>query len=78
MSLAAFSEFTSTPEFSSYRDDFIEKYGVYREVPILELIDIDRGIEPLQDMNFQEVIKRLIHTFQLLLPIWKNFYKVKL
>lgn len=37
----------STPSVSylnSYRNDFIEKYGVYREVPVLELLDDDRGI----------------------------------
>jgi thiopeptide-type bacteriocin biosynthesis protein len=37
-------EYTSNPVFISYRNEFIEKYGIYREVPVLELLDPDRGL----------------------------------
>lgn len=30
--------------FNSYRIDFIEKYGMNREVPLLELLDSDKGL----------------------------------
>lgn len=29
---------------TQYRNDFIEKYGIYREVPLLELLDEDQGL----------------------------------
>lgn len=35
---------TSTPGLVAYRNAFIEKYGVYREIPVLELLDNDRGL----------------------------------
>lgn len=35
---------TSTPALGVYRNAFIEKYGVYREIPVLELLDNDRGL----------------------------------
>jgi thiopeptide-type bacteriocin biosynthesis protein len=37
-------EYTTRPELRNYRNDFIEKYGIYREIPVLELLDPDRGL----------------------------------
>lgn len=37
-------DLSSTPALAAYRDEFIEKYGVYREVPVLELLDADLGL----------------------------------
>ncbi|TCP54492.1 thiopeptide-type bacteriocin biosynthesis protein [Tumebacillus sp. BK434] len=32
------------PNWESYRHEFMEKYGPYREIPLLELLDEDRGL----------------------------------
>ncbi|GFZ32675.1 hypothetical protein CSC2_32010 [Clostridium zeae] len=43
--LTKLSVLKSTPHhLAQYRNTFIEVYGTHREVPFLELIDIDRGI----------------------------------
>lgn len=37
-------EFIGNPHFRTYRNDFIERYGTNREVPLLELLDEDLGL----------------------------------
>ena len=37
-------EYQVSDEYAAYIDQFIEKYGFSAEVPVLELLDIDRGL----------------------------------
>ena len=42
----------SLTHIQQYRNEFIEKYGIYREVPLLELLDEDSGLgAPASYMN---------------------------
>ncbi|KXG76302.1 lantibiotic dehydratase [Thermotalea metallivorans] len=40
------SENINLPHLEEYRMDFIEKYGFYREIPVLELLNPDTGLGP--------------------------------
>ncbi|MEN8908333.1 MAG: lantibiotic dehydratase [Clostridiales bacterium] len=66
-------EFTSTPEFSSYRNDFIEKYGVYRDISLLELLDIDRGLGPPAGYRYPEGSKTLDANIPIALTNMERF-----
>ena len=43
---------TGLSHINDYREDFIEKYGTYREVPVLELLDEDHGLGAPATYNF--------------------------
>lgn len=40
------------PHLNEYREEFIEKHGTYREIPLLELLDEDHGLGAPATYNF--------------------------
>ncbi|MEN8906533.1 MAG: lantibiotic dehydratase [Clostridiales bacterium] len=52
-------EYITRPELVDFRNDFIEKYGIYREIPILELLDPDRGLGSPAGYAFPESRRRV-------------------
>lgn len=55
-------EQTGMPHLNDYREDFIEKYGTYREVPLLELLDEDHGLGAPATYRFPKSRRTLPHT----------------
>ncbi|TKI79030.1 lantibiotic dehydratase [Bacillus mycoides] len=61
---------------NSYRDSFIEKYGPYQEVPILELLDEDLGLGKPNDYvtngNSQPQISENLRAVRNLIQKWQT------
>ncbi|WP_342434542.1 lantibiotic dehydratase [Paenibacillus sp. FSL H7-0442] len=51
----------SNPHWTQYRNDFIEKYGIDCQVPILELLDEDLGLGAPPDYKYPESRYSLEH-----------------
>lgn len=57
------------PYLNEYREEFIEKYGTYREIPLLELLDEDHGLGAPATYNFPKSTRRTSQQ--------ENIHKIK-